>query len=92
VARVQLPTGCFGLEMADGTKYDSSKLGGYVDVDDRHAGSITTSSNGRVGLVSTSRPAVLATRAGRRCPECGFAAQAWTTTCPRCGTQTEEET
>lgn len=89
MARVQLPKGCYGLEMADGSTYNG-KPGGHVDVDDRHAASINTSTNGQLGLVSSTRYLSIGTRVGRRCPACQFHAQAWSTTCPRCGTTTED--
>lgn len=90
MARVQLPPGCMGLEMSDGTRYDA-KPGGAVDVDDRHARTINRSSNGQLGLISTSRMYALGTRKGRLCTGCHFLAQAWSETCPRCGAPTTEE-
>ncbi|GAA4626887.1 hypothetical protein GCM10023196_036970 [Actinoallomurus vinaceus] len=89
--RVTLPPGCYGLQMGDGTKY-TAKPGSTVTVEDRHAGAIKTSTNGRTGVVSATRSYGLATKAGRWCEPCRFLAQAWATTCPRCGGSTIEET
>lgn len=88
MARVAVPNNSLGIEMADGTKYDNQ--GGYVDVADHHAPYINTSLNGRQGFLSTTRFTAIGTRRGRRCPGCRFHAQAWSETCPRCNTPTEE--
>jgi len=88
--RVELPPGCYGLECADGTKYDG-KPGGHVDVAARHAAAIRTSQHGRIGMLSASKAYAIGTKGGRRCPRCRFLAQRWADACPRCGTQTETE-
>lgn len=90
MSRVELPPGCTGLDMADGTRY-SGKPGTSVEVDDRHARAVNASQHRSAGVLSATRYARIGTRTGRRCPACHFAAQAWTQTCPRCGTDTIEE-
>ena len=88
--RVELPPGCYGIETADGTKYDG-KPGGHVDVSDRHAAAIRTSQHGRIGMLSASKAYAIGTKGGRRCPRCRFLAQRWADACPRCSTPTETE-
>lgn len=83
---ITLPDNCYGLEMAGGKKYDADRRG-HVDVPDEHAKRALKANRGLI-----SAPAYrLGTRRGRRCPSCQFLAQAWSDTCPRCGTDTEEE-
>lgn len=88
--RVELPPGCYGLQMADGTQYDA-KPGGAVTVEDRHASAIKTSTNGKAGVLSATKAYSLGTKTGRRCEPCGFLGQAWSTSCPRCGGATHLE-
>lgn len=89
-ARIELPPGCYGTEMADGTKY-TGKPGTSIEVEDHHASAIATSRHAGIGLLSATRSYRLATKKGRHCPECGFSAQCWSLTCPRCGTGTRPD-
>jgi hypothetical protein len=88
--KVPLPTGCYGVETADGAKYDRQGSG-YVEMPEHHAAQIARSRHGQTGLLSTTRGYALATRGGRRCPGCRFLGQVWSITCPHCGTPTEME-
>lgn len=88
--RVELPPGCYGLECADGTKYDG-KPGTHVEVEDRHAKAIDKSQHAGIGLLRSTRSYRLRTKAGRHCPGCGFSAQGWSLACPRCGADTEPD-
>lgn len=81
--KVQLPAGCYGLKMPDGTKYDA-KPGKTVDVDEGHASQIKRSSNAKLGIISAGITFAIGTRSGKRCDDCGFLAQGWATACPRC--------
>ena len=81
--RVELPTGCYGLKMPDGTKYDA-KPGKTVSVEDHHASQISKSSNAKLGIVSSCKGYAIGTRTGKRCGECQFLAQNWASSCPRC--------
>jgi hypothetical protein len=95
MTRVALPrtgkkTGCYGLQMQDGTTYDT-RPGGTVTVDDRHVNEITSSTNAQLGIISTSMQTSLATKRGRWCPHCTRRWQAWTEICHSCGRVTEEE-
>ena len=89
--KIELPPGCYGTEMADGTKYTARKPGGTIDVEEHHARAIDKSQHAGIGLLRSTRTFRLATRNGRHCPQCGFSAQCWTKTCPRCHVGTEED-
>lgn len=93
--RVALPEGCFGLEMADGTKYNADR-NGRVQVADRHASAIKSGFYGAAGVMTVSEPTVLGTKRHRTCFNCSPSRRwnIWTTDCPRCGasTSTEEQT
>lgn len=84
--RLTVPKGCVGVEMRGGTKYDASRTG-TVDLPDHHAARALANQKDLLGKPSTA----IGTKAGRRCPGCRFLAQAWTRTCPRCGTTTVAE-
>lgn len=94
--RVTLPrsgrkTGCYGLQMPDGTKYDA-KPGGTVTVEDHHAAQIRSSGNGQLGIISgQSSFATGTSRKGRWCEACRRLWHAWSVTCPRCGGDTSPE-
>ena len=81
---VQLPPGCSGLQLTDGTNY-TGKPGGHVTVSDEHAPYVRRQTGGDAGLTGhgTFR-SFMATKAGRWCPVCRFLANAWSRTCPRC--------
>ena len=84
------PPGCFGIEMAaDGTRYDTDRHG-RLEVADHHAVQVRRSWAGHSGTIDARQPVVLGTRATRWCAACrpARAWQAWTITCPRCGTRT----
>lgn len=83
---ITLPDNCYGLE-SYGRKFDADKRG-HVDLPDDVAASAVKTHRGLI-----SAPAFrLATRRGRRCTACRFLAQVWSTSCPRCGGETQEET
>jgi hypothetical protein len=89
VTRVQLPDGCYGLEMASGRKYDAPRSGGTVEVDPADARYIGTSFYGQSGIMRGGEQFCIGTRKGRRCPECTRIWQAWSALCPRCNKPTE---
>jgi len=91
--RIQLPPGCNGLDARDGTRYNATKPGGSVVVEDRHADQLTRSSNSNTasGLLSAKQALSFGTRAGRWCTSCRRLWNAWNAACPRCGGQTEAE-
>lgn len=74
--------------MADGTKYTAKKPGGTVEIDDRHVDAVRKSQHKDIGLLSHNMTHRLRTKTGRSCPGCGFSAQSWSYTCPRCSTDT----
>lgn len=91
-SKVTLPSGCAGLDMADGTRYDAPKQGTSIEVDDRHASAIKRGWYGDSGVISTNGLAVaLGTKRGRRCPSCSWLGNAWSESCGRCGTPTIPE-
>lgn len=69
--------------MEDGTRYDARK-GGTVTVEDEHAGAVHHYSGGDAAILNGSFRVFIGTKDGRWCPACGFSAQAWSATCPRC--------
>jgi hypothetical protein len=91
VAKINLAGGAFGIEMADGTKYDTHD--GAVDVQrPDHIRAIRQSMNyskGRVGSVNATYG--FAGAEGKRCAGCHFVAFAWQDSCPKCGTSLEEQ-
>jgi hypothetical protein len=89
--RVALPPGCYGLDMPGGKKYTADKPGSTITVEDHHAKQIAKSSNAYHGIVSGGASYSVGTRTGRRCTSCGFLAQSWSSTCPRCDGPTEAE-
>jgi len=95
LARVQMPEGCTGLDMADGTRY-SGKPGDMVTVEDRHASAINRSYYRDAGIMRGEQVLVIGTRAARTCTSCTPSRRwnVWNTSCPRCGapTTSEEET
>jgi hypothetical protein len=92
IPRVQLPDGCYGLDMADGKKY-TARPGDYVNVSDNHARQIKKSFYGGSGIMRGGEQFVIGTRAGRWCRSCAPARlwNSWNATCPRCGAETTEE-
>lgn len=93
MTRVALPstgkkTGCYGLEFPDGYKADT-RPGGSVEVDDYHAAQINSSTNGRLGLISSTLAMSIGTKASRSCAPCRRVWQAWSLHCPKCGQQTD---
>lgn len=87
--RVNLPPGCDGLNMQDGTRYSGR---GHVDVADSHAKAVENlTTGGDAGLVSARGRTYLGTRKGRRCSRCRRLWNAWSYLCPRCGDVTDPE-
>lgn len=88
--RVELPKGCYGLDVPGGGKYDATRTGGSVTVSDRDAALINRA-NGQSGMLKAATALTIGTKRGKRCA-CSFLAQSWATSCPRCGgTELTEE-
>jgi len=89
--KIQLPDGCKGLDMADGTKY-TGKPGDKVEVSENHAKYIKTSYYGQSGIMAPSEQMSFGTKKTMICKPChGRRWNAWNDTCPKCGTPTVEE-
>jgi hypothetical protein len=91
MARVNLSPHCYGVKDAATGKKINGKPGGTITVSDETAKRITRSSNGQLGIISGGESLAIGTKTGRRCTACGFLAQAWSESCPRCGGVTEKE-
>jgi hypothetical protein len=91
VTTMIVPSGCTGLDLADGTRYHAGR-DGRVQVADRHVPAVRRQ-YGTVGLISVAEPHRLATKRTRwcACAAGGRAWNVWTTVCPRCGAATTEE-
>lgn len=88
---VNLPPGCSGFTMQDGTQY-RGREGGSVTVADGHAPYIQRQVGGDAGLVgSAAFRQFTGTKNGRWCQGCRFLAQHWSTACPKCGEDTIPE-
>ncbi len=90
MAKVTLPDGCTGLDMADGTRYDADSRG-RVDVDSDHARHVGKSWYGSAGVMAGGERFSFGTKKTRLCRPCKRAWNAWNEACPRCGAQTSEE-
>jgi lipopolysaccharide biosynthesis regulator YciM len=88
--RIELPPGCKGLDFPDGSRY-GARPGTHVMVEDHHADQIKTSIHDAPGVLRSQRTHMLATKAGRWCVPCRFAAQIWSVECPKCGRPTTLE-
>jgi hypothetical protein len=89
--KVQLPPGCGGVTVDDGTRYNASKSGGVVEVSDKHGREISRNNqyNGNIaGILNPNPGLVVGTKRGQRCVNCRRVWQAWSVTCPRCGLET----
>jgi hypothetical protein len=94
VVRIQLPDGCYGLDMADGSgKKYTARPGDRVEVSDNHARMIRNSYYGSAGIMSGSEQYAIGTKRGRWCTTCQPARiwNVWNASCPRCGADTTEE-
>lgn len=89
MAKVTLPKGCTGLDMADGTKYNADGRG-RVEMDSKHSKYLKTSWYGQTGVMSDSQSLSFGTKRSRLCGPCKRAWNAWSTQCPRCGEPTIE--
>ncbi len=89
---MQLPEGCFGLDMADGTRY-SGRPGDVVTVADEHASAINKSWYRQAGVMRGEMTYAIGTRRARVCTTCRPTRKwnLWNTTCPRCGQPTDIE-
>lgn len=88
--RVNLPPGCEGLNMQDGTRYTGRS--GAVTVADRHAAAVDKlTTGGDAGLVSGRFRGFLGTKRGRWCAFCRRLWNVWNVTCPRCEATTEDD-
>lgn len=90
--RVNLPPGCDGLNMEDGTRYTRNRRG-TVEVADRHAAAVNKQVGGEGGLIGGAGGfrGFLGTRRGRWCAACRRVWNAWSLSCPRCGEDTVED-
>lgn len=88
--KIQLPDGCRGLDMADGTKY-TAKPGDKVEVSDAHAKYIGTSFYGQSGIMAKGERMSFGTKRTMVCTPCKRRWNAWNDTCPKCGQPTIEE-
>lgn len=90
--KVNLPEGCFGLDMADGSRYTANR-DGRVEVSDTHASAIKAGYYGQSGLLVATEPFAMGTKRVRWCTTCQPHRRwnAWNDECPRCGTPTSEE-
>jgi hypothetical protein len=91
LTRVQLPDGCYGLDMANGKKYTADKPGGQVEVTERDSKYIGTSWYGQTGVMSGSQTLSFGTKRGRWCWTCRRLWNSWTTVCHKCGELTAPE-
>jgi len=89
--RVNLPPGCEGFNMQDGTRY-AGKAGGTVEVAERHATAVQKQIGGDAGLAFAGFRGFLGTKKGRWCAACCRMWNAWSHSCPRCGEDTVEDT
>lgn len=88
---INLPAGCSGLQMTDGTNY-AGKPGGHVTVSDEHARHIRRETGGDAGLTGHgSFRSFGAAKPGRWCGPCRRLWNCWNSTCPKCGTATVPE-
>jgi len=88
--RINMPPGCYGLEMQDGTKYNANR-DGQVLVADRHTDAIKRQ-YGPTGLLASDESHTLGTKTFRVCPKHPLTRwQAWSESCPKCGSATELE-
>lgn len=87
-----MPPGCFGLDLADGTKYTGNP-GTTLNVSDDHARAINKSWYGSAGVMRGDEQYAVGTKAARVCLGCRPSRRwnLWTTTCPRCGAETSTE-
>lgn len=89
MAKVTLPDGCYGLDMADGTKYNADGQG-RVDMSDDHSKYLKNSWYGQNGVMSAAQSLSFGTKKTKLCTPCKRAWNAWSETCPRCGEPTIE--
>ncbi len=90
MAKVTLPTGCSGLDMADGTKYNADGRG-RVDLDPKHSKFLKTSWYGQTGVMHDNQSLSFGTKSARICRPCNRAWNAWSKRCPKCGRFTAKE-
>jgi hypothetical protein len=89
--RVNLPPGCEGFNMEDGTRY-ATKAGGTVEVAEHHAKAVNRQIGGDAGLAFAGGfRGFLGTKKGRWCALCCRLWNAWNDTCPKCDNPTEAE-
>lgn len=92
--KIQLPPGCSGVTVDDGTRYNARKAGGVVEVSDRHGREIEKNNqyNGNIaGILSPNPGLMFGTKKGRWCLECKRLWNAWSHTCPKCGRGTSPD-
>jgi hypothetical protein len=86
--KVNLPPGCTGFDCKDGTKYNATRPGGSVVLEDRHARAVNNGQFGEKGLVSAKGAESFGTKTGKYCEPCNRTWNSWTTSCNRCGAET----
>jgi hypothetical protein len=89
MTKVTLPDGCYGLEMADGTKIDGRA--GAAEVSPEHARAIDKSWYKGAGVLTGGQRFSFGTRTGRRCVPCKRTWNSWSLLCPKCGEDTQAE-
>jgi hypothetical protein len=87
---VNLPPGCEGLNLQDGTRY-SARKGGAVTVSDEHAAAVARFSGGDAAILDGRFRAFGGTRNGRWCQPCRRLWNAWNDACVKCGGETVPE-
>lgn len=88
---VNLPPGCSGFNLQDGTEY-KGRAGGSVLVADEHAAAIRRQVGGDAGLVGHgSGRLFLGTKDGRWCNACRRLWNRWNAVCVKCGAETVPE-
>lgn len=88
IPRVQLPTGCTGLDFGNGQKYTAPDAGGMVEISEDASRQLNRSWYRQSGTMFAEQHFALATKDGRYCPPCKRWWQVWSVACPRCGEPT----
>ena len=88
---VNLPAGCSGFNMQDGTNY-AGRPGGSVTVAEHHAAAIRRQVGGDAGLTGHGSFRTFGgTKNGRWCQPCTRLWNSWNHACPKCGAETVPE-
>ncbi len=87
---VTLPSGCTGLDFANGMKITGAKPGATVEVSSRNARYLKNSWYGQSGVI-TSTGSSFGTKGTRYCEPCRRAWNVWNLVCPKCGQDTVDD-